>query len=449
MKTKRILLITGICIMTQLGLAQNHLPPVFGNDTTNIRHDEISQLYLSPRKVVWTSSESSVSTPRVLLKLSDGQSEMVKENTCRLRSMPNDTAAILLDYGRELHGGLKLILGPSNKREPATIRIRFGESVSEACSPIRYTGWKKGFSTNDHAMRDITMKIPSNGQIEIGNTGFRFVRIDLLQTEVNVHIKEASAILRYRDIPYLGSFRCSDERLNQIWMTGAYTVHLNMQEYLWDGIKRDRLIWLGDMHPEVATIMTVFGDNEVVPKSIDLACKQFPLPKWLNNMSAYSMWYLIIQYEWYMHNGDMDYLRKHRDYIIGLIDRIDECVDKDGNETLAKSRFLDWPSSPNEAGVEAGYRALLCWSLDNAEKLCNVLGEKEYAAKSLAIAHRIKKIIKQPNNLKQAAALMSIAGLMSPQKACKDVISVGGAEGFSTFYGYYMLQALAQSGEYQ
>ena len=120
--------------------------------------------------------------------------------------------------------------------------------------------------------------------------------------------------------------------------------------------------------------MTVFGDNEVVPKSIDLACKQFPLPKWLNNMSAYSMWYLIIQYEWYMHNGDMDYLRKHRDYIIGLIDRIDECVDKDGNETLAKSRFLDWPSSPNEAGVEAGYRALLCWSLDNAEKLCNVLG---------------------------------------------------------------------------
>ncbi len=77
------------------------------------------------------------------------------------------------------------------------------------------------------------------------------------------------------------------------------------------------------------------------------------------------------------------------------------------------------------------------------------MGEKEYAAKSLAIAHRIKKIIKQPNNLKQAAALMSIAGLMSPQKACKDVISVGGADGFSTFYGYYMLQALAQSGEYQ
>ena len=51
--------------------------------------------------------------------------------------------------------------------------------------------------------------------------------------------------------------------------------------------------------------------------------------------------------------------------------------------------------------------------------------------------------------MKQAAALMSIAGLMKPEQACNEVISVGGAKDFSTFYGYYMLQALAQAGEYQ
>ena len=112
-------------------------------------------------------------------------------------------------------------------------------------------------------------------------------------------------------------------------MTGAYTVHLNMQEYLWDGIKRDRLIWLGDMHPEVATIMSVFGYNEVVNKSIDLACEQFPLPQWLNGISTYSMWYLIIHHEWYMHNGDISFLQRHRNYITGVIDRIDECVDEE------------------------------------------------------------------------------------------------------------------------
>ena len=56
--------------------------------------------------------------------------------------------------------------------------------------------------------------------------------------------------MHLRDLQYLGSFECSDERLNTIWQTGAYTVHLNMQDYLWDGIKRDRLVWIGDMHPE-------------------------------------------------------------------------------------------------------------------------------------------------------------------------------------------------------
>lgn len=280
-----------------------------------------------------------------------------------MTSTENETASILLDYGKEIHGGLQLILGSSSRREPSLVRIRFGESVGECNSQAVNYEWKVGYSTDDHAKRDIVMEIPRDGLIEIGNTGFRFVRIDLLQKNTTIRIKEARAILRYRDIPYLGSFNSNDERLNQIWLTGAYTVHLNMQEYLWDGIKRDRLVWLGDMHPEVSTIISVFGNNEIVPKSLDLACEQFPLPGWMNGMSAYSMWYLIIQYQWYLHYGDYDFLTKHKSYILGLIDQIDKGIDEDGKEELAKSRFLDWSSSPNKEGVEAGYRALIVWAL--------------------------------------------------------------------------------------
>ena len=38
------------------------------------------------------------------------------------------------------------------------------------------------------------------------------------------------------------------------------------------------------------------------------------------------------------------------------------------------------------------------------------------------------------NNLKQAAALMAIAGLIHPEEACEKVITIDGAKGFSTFY---------------
>ena len=74
--------------------------------------------------------------------------------------------------------------------------------------------------------------------------------------------------------------------------------------------KRDRIVWLGDMHPELMTISRVFGYNEVIPNSLDLACKQFPLPNWMNGMSAYSLWYLINQYEWYHQTGDIDFLKE-------------------------------------------------------------------------------------------------------------------------------------------
>lgn len=429
--------------------AQNCVPPVFGADSLNTRKDKMARLYVPPKKVMWISNDSLVKNTQVLLLPGNGQPEQGKRDMCYIHSTKKDTASILLDYGRELHGGLKLVLGSGKPWKPATVRIRFGESVSEACSQNNGGRRRKGFSTNDHAIRDMVIQVPCDGQIEVGSTAFRFVRIDCLSPDMTMYLKEAPAVFRYRDIPYLGSFKCNDQRLNDIWMTGAYTTHLNMQEYLWDGIKRDRLIWMGDMHPEVSTIMNVFGNNEVVEKSIDLACEQFPLPKWINGLSSYSMWYLIIQHEWYMHNGDIDFLRKHRNYITGVIDCIDKGVDENGNENLSKTRFLDWPSSPNVAGVESGCRALLEWALKDAEKICEVIGEDSHAEKCRSISARLKKQIKQPNGLKQAAALMAIAGLMDSKQACDDVISVGGAKNFSTFYGYYMLQAMAKAGEYK
>ena len=409
------------------------------------RKDIMDRAYITPVRIVWTSGD--VRTPEVLLDEGNGQPTMSPSRTCDLCSKEG-TPSIILDYGRELHGGLKLI-DVGWERYPKLVRIRFGESVTETCSEPCDTAWVMGHSTDDHAMRDFVMKVPRDGSIEIGNTGFRFVRIDLLEENATLEIREATAVLRWRDIPYEGSFRCSDERLERIWQTGAWTTHLNMQEYIWDGIKRDRLVWLGDMHPEMSTVAAVFGRNDVIERSIDLACEQYPLPNWLNGMSAYSMWYLIIQYEWYMYTGGKDFILKHRDYITGLVERIDECVHEDGSENLAEWRFLDWPSSDREAGVEAGYRALLCMALEDAAKLCRLLGDDEHAGRSLEIKSRLMKTVKPHDGLKQAAALMALADLMPAGQACDEVVSVGGAQGFSTFYGYYMLEALAKAGKYQ
>ncbi|MEN3322133.1 alpha-L-rhamnosidase C-terminal domain-containing protein [Mariniflexile soesokkakense] len=429
------------------------LPPVFGSEYHGItQKDEMTRTYISPIRVMWTSDTTGelIKNTDVLLKMGDSQSSMSRQTQfCSIKSTEIDTSSILLDYGKEIHGSLQLVLGGSSRREPSLVRIRFGESVGEANSQTYNSDWLMGFSTDDHAKRDIIMEIPRTGLIEIGNTGFRFVRIDLLQANTLINLKEARAVLRYRDIPYLGSFKSSSSRLDSIWLTGAYTTHLNMQEYLWDGIKRDRLVWLGDFHPELATITKVFGYNEVVPKSLDLACEQYPLPNWMNGMTSYSFWYLIIQYEWYMQNADIAFLKKHRTYILGLIDQISSQINEDGTETMGKFRFLDWPSTPNKEGVEAGFRALLVWALKDAKKLSEILEDKESVTKCLTAIEKLNRNVMNHNNLKQAAALMAVAGILDPVKACNDVVAVDGAARFSTFYGLYMLDALSMAGMHE
>lgn len=437
--------------------AQLHIPPVFGGDTLGIRQDKMTRAYIVPRKVLWTNGE--VRDAQLLLKENTGQSDIFGTGMCQMQNCEGKTpSSIILDFGRELHGGLKLVISSCSPAKTPQFRIRFGESVTETCSELNTkslveTGshekmdLKNNTATNDHAIRDMELTCPYYGQIEVGSSGYRFVRLDLLTPDITINLKEVNAILRYRNIPYVGSFKCSDDRLNQIWQTGAYTVHLNMQEYIWDGVKRDRLIWLGDMHPETSTISTVFGDEESFYSSMDLACQQWPLPQWLNGMSAYSMWYLIIQHDWYRHFGNLDFIRKHRDYILGLVDLIDTKVAEDGSETLASWRFLDWPSSPNTAGVEAGYRALLVWAMKDGAALCRLLGDEAHAKKAEQIEARLAKKVMPTNQLKQAAALEAIAGLMKPADAAAELLK-GGPQGFSTFYGYYMLEALALDGRY-
>lgn len=416
--------------------------------------------YISPVKILWKSSQDSriIGNEEILLRPGSGQAVLGGGNVCTMYSSAADTASVLLDFGKELQGGIQIVTGQYPSGKPSRLRIRLGESASEAMyGKPGYRG-----ATNDHAIRDYEVHVPWLGVSESGNSGFRFARIDLLDTCSVVHIKEIRAISVYRDIPYAGSFSSSDARLDSIWQTGAYTVHLNMQEYLWDGIKRDRLVWVGDLHPEVMTVNSVFGYCDAVPASLDLIRNQTPLPAWMNGISSYSIWWLIIQRDWYMHHGDRGYLEQQRGYIRTLVSLLSGKVSEDGHEHLDGMRFLDWPSNANPEAIDAGLHALMILAMDAGEYLCRTLGEDDAAAGCARTRKRLEKAGKEiagkylrdtekgiRTGDKQAAALMVLAGMADPDKAAEKILSVDGAAGFSTFYGFYMLQALAESGRYQ
>ena len=158
---------------------------------------ELVREYISPTRIVWSEHGENITNSHI----------------CVMKSTSTKHPSILLDFGRELHGGVQIVTGMPSNHTPVRVRIRYGESASEAMCEID----GKNGATNDHAIRDFETTLPWLGVREWGNSGFRFVRIDLLDDNRELHLKEIRAISIMRDLAYRGTFECNDERLNQIW----------------------------------------------------------------------------------------------------------------------------------------------------------------------------------------------------------------------------------------
>ncbi|MCI8388333.1 MAG: alpha-L-rhamnosidase [Clostridiales bacterium] len=400
--------------------------------------DPRTRIYLRPTRIVKTEGE--VINPEGLLENRVGQISFDPSGCTILKNSGGKHAMVLIDLGREIHGSLR-ILKQSSKPERATINVRFGESVSEALTPTPGKG-----STNDHANRDFNITLPASMVgTDTNETGYRFVAIELVDDNAELAIKALEGVLIVRDIEYVGSFECNDETINKIYNTAAYTAHLNMQEYMWDGIKRDRLVWIGDMHPEVMTICSVFGDNEVVARSLDSVRDVTPVGSWMNGIPSYSLWWIMCQYEYYMQNGNLSYLKEQESYLEGLIPVLCGLIDENGSEKIPDWRFLDWPTNDDPIAKHCGLQGLLSLALQSCEYLSKELGNVKLAELCRGAVEKLGKHIPELK-AKSASALLALSKICDAEKIDREIISPIGARGYSTFYSYYILAAKALAG---
>ena len=394
--------------------------------------------YLTPVRVM--QAIGPVEDVQYLLQPYEGQVSTSEDEVVML----HEGASILLDFGKEIQGGIQIVRTIDGSHQAARFRLCLGESVTEALSSVDAPGTT---ATNDHSARDVEISVPWLGSMEYGNSGFRFARLDLLDADGEaVGLVTVRAISRLRNIPYLGSFRCSDERLNQIWQTGAYTVHLCMQDYLWDGVKRDRLVWMGDMHPEVMTANTVFGNQAVIRKSLDYVRDNTPANDWMNGICSYSLWWIIIQHHLYQWYGDQAYLQEQYIYLAALLNHVMEQMNGT-REAFPEGRFIDWPSNDQPAVIHAGLQALSVRALEAGAEMAGWLGDSALKEKCLSVSRELRQYVPDMVGNSQAAALLSLSGMVGAAEASA-IILQNGPEAFTSFMGYYLLEALALSGHY-
>ena len=328
---------------------------------------------------------------------------------------------ILLDFGTELTGGVRMVT--AGITHFCRIRIRFGESCSEAMDE----------PNRDHAFHDTELTLPCCASIDFGNTGFRFVRIDALDQALGLH--NVIAVYEHRNDPAAGSFRCSDELLNKIYDTCVHTILLNMQDYVYDGVKRDRLVWGGDMNPEAMVILRVFGDVPVLRDTLELLRTHTKEGKFINGFSSYSLWYFITLYDHWLHSGDTALLKANQSYMESEALRFAGMADADGREKLPPTRFLDWPSSSSPDIIHAGLQALLLMGLRTVKVMLKALGSAVTVSDD--VLGKLQAHVPDPLDSKAAASLQHLAG-MADRTA---VLENDPYRNVSTFFGYYVLLA--------
>ncbi len=407
--------------------------------------DPLKHEYILPTRVVWASEGVRGAECLVNNDLPQIHWDHLKDPTV-FSTEGGKKAAVVLDFGSEIAGGLRItshMSGTDVDRE-RHFTVRFGESVAEAMTPVGEKG-----ACNDHALREYHVLLQWFGSMELAQTGYRFVYIELTDPERMMEIAAVQGVFTYRDVPYRGSFECSDERLNAIYNTSAYTVHLCMQRFLWDGVKRDRLIWFGDVHPEILAIRTVFGHNDVVDDSLRYLKTSNPPPDYPNAMATYAMWYIRSVWDWYLHNGDTALAEELKPLWFPLVNQLIALVHEEDDrmlriEEFAGGFFFDWPTREMENASEAGVYALMATALDAGAELCRRFGEETCAAVCEQKRAALGKKALSHYGMKQVAAMLNLAGFMD-DRAAGEMLTKNGGHGMSTFHSYYILKAVVKS----
>lgn len=348
---------------------------------------------------------------------------------------------VLLDFGREFSGGLKILVSKvESSTKNATLFIRYGESVTEALTPVGKSG-----ATNDHATREFSLDVSFLSSNETGESGLRFAYVSLIDGDA-VEISAILGVFCHSPSGIVGTFECSDKKLTKIWQTAAYTAYLCMQQYIYDGIKRDRLVWAGDLYTEMRTILAAVGPDESIRRTLKFLSDTTPDGNWMNGISSYSIWWLICVFDYAVATGDEEFLDDVRPKLFELISRLTTEIGEDGAEELDGARFVDWKIRENKEATHAGLQSLLKKAMSVGTRLCEMLDNRELAAECRECERELSKHVPSPVGSKQAAALMAYSGLMSPIDADGTVLSVGGPRGYSTFMSYLILRAKAEAG---
>lgn len=314
-----------------------------------------------------------------------------------------------------------------------TLTTPLAHAVAAGAAVTSTPGELTGDSANNNYPRSEPVSITATrAQLTGGFEGGQRYEAITLSAPGTVELSGAGIIFQaYRATAaqYQGYFESSSNELNTIWYDGAYTEQLDMQPpgqgvpgqivttpLIFDGAKRDRGVWSGDIAVEGQGVLDSLGTNgsEYIKQSllrlITATTPGSPLFSQTDNKTespslwgqSYSSWTLDSAVEYFKDTGDVSFAQQVLPALEGQI-AYDATV-TNANGLITCSGFggdgcVDWDfydsfgSKPLKNGVNAEFNIIYYRTLQDMAYLENALGNTAQADAYTATAATVKAAI--------------------------------------------------------
>lgn len=333
---------------------------------------------------------------------------------------------ILADFGEETYGYLRFV----DVRGKGAVKVIYAESESEALAvdlantkPGALDGWEMLDLSEDPERRRLLAH------------GFRFVHVIPVDGDVTV-----GGLVMDREtkgLPVRGSFRCSDDLVNEIWDVSVRTLELTCREVFIEGIKRDHWVWSGDAVQSFLMNYYVFGDYDGCRDTIWTLRGKDPVKCHLNRIMDYTFYWFDAVEKYRLYSGDRyiaqqiyPRMKSLLEFALGRLDENGRPVDRPGDWM-----FIDWAPEPlhNTGGVTAFEQMLLVRALEATAGVAKEVGANDDATAYLARARKLREEIVPRYWNEEKGALMH---LMKKDGTLDDQLTRY-PNMFGLFYGYF------------
>jgi alpha-L-rhamnosidase len=194
---------------------------------------------------------------------------------------------------------------------------------------------------------------------------------------------------------YRGAFACSDDLLNRIWTTSAYTLRLCVRDgLLIDGPKRDRMPWVGDAFLAALCGAYAFGDPGPVRRTLIALTPADAAVSHANGIIDYSLYWLLALDAHRLHVGDAATVARLWPEARRILAALAAQEDVQGflRKRDGDWLFIDWADLDKE-GIVPALQWLYVWALYAAAAVADQCGAAGEADALRVRMLRLKKAI--------------------------------------------------------